>query len=112
VARVAGDSERQQLRGGLHRSVGRNPSRAVGGPLTRDRGAARGLPAARDRQDDLHHRPPGPHPDQPRQLEHGSVLPRPPERAPRPARPVLRLPPTSSSTPPGRRSCGRSGRRR
>ena len=58
----------------------------------RDRSAAGGLPAARDRQGHLHHRPPGPEQDQPRQLEHRPVLPLPPARAPGAARPVLRLP--------------------
>ena len=82
LAAVAGHPERQQLRGGLHRRVGRHPTRAVGGPQTRDRGATGGVPSARHRQGGLHDRPPRPQQDQSRQLEHGSVLPGATERAP------------------------------
>jgi pimeloyl-ACP methyl ester carboxylesterase len=84
--------ERQHLRRGLHRGLGRHPSRAVGEPLPRDRGAARGLSATRHCRVDLHDRPPRPDQDQPRQLEHGPVFPRATERTQGPARSVLRLP--------------------
>ena len=51
-------------------------------------------------------RPPGPEQDQPGQLEHGPVLPRPPERPPRAARPVLRLPHERRAVSrPGRSGC-------
>ena len=41
---VAGHPERQHLRGGLHRRLGRHPPRPLGRPQPRDRGAARGVP--------------------------------------------------------------------
>ena len=62
---------------------------------------------------DLHHRSPGPDQDQPRQLEHRPVLPRAPQRAPRAARPVLRLPHQRRALRrPGRRRCASASRSR
>ena len=47
LAGLAGHPERQHLRGRLHRGVGRDPSRPVGRPQSRERGDPGGVPAPR-----------------------------------------------------------------
>ena len=92
LAAVAGHPERQHLRGGLHRRLGRHPSRPVGRSQPRDRGAARGFLQPDTVKAIYTTGHPDAEPDQPRQLEHGLVLPHPPQRPSGAARPVLRLP--------------------
>ena len=82
LARVAGDPERQRLRGGLHRVPG-TASATRSGSTAGPRPKRRLLAVSRARRGEAHlpARASRPGADQPRQLEHGPPLPRASRRA-------------------------------